>query len=69
MRIADKLSDIFFITLYVVICEAGGWVSVEMFSKAKEAWFTEVLGLEHGIPSHDTFGHVFAVINTPELND
>ena len=67
-RKLHKLSDIFFITLCAVICGADDWVSIEMFGKAKEAWFTEVLGLEHGIPSHDTFGNVFAVINTQEFN-
>jgi predicted transposase YbfD/YdcC len=67
-RKLHKLGDIFFITLCAVICGADDWVSIEMFGKAKEAWFTEVLGLEHGIPSHDTFGHVFAVINTQEFN-
>lgn len=57
-----KLSDIFFITLCAVICGANDWVAVATYGKAKEVWFTKVLGLEHGIPSHDTFGNVFAVI-------
>ena len=30
--------------------------------------FTDVLGLEHGIPSHDTFGNVFAVIDTEQFS-
>lgn len=28
---------------------------------------TEVLGLENGIPSHDTFGNVFGMINTEQF--
>jgi predicted transposase YbfD/YdcC len=63
-----KLDDIFFITLCAVICGANDWVSIEMFGKAKESWFTDVLGLEHGIPSHDTFGNVFAVIDTEQFS-
>jgi len=39
-------------------------VAIERFGKAKEAWFTELLNLENGIPSHDTFGDVFAAIDT-----
>ncbi|MDP2427985.1 MAG: ISAs1 family transposase, partial [Methylobacter sp.] len=58
-----KLNDIFFITLCAVICGANDWVSIEMFGKSKEAWFTKVLGLKHGILSHDTFCNVFAVID------
>jgi len=58
-----RLSDIFFLTLCAAIAGADGWVAVAAFAKAKEKWFTEVLGLKNGIPSHDTFGNVFAVIN------
>lgn len=58
-----KLTDIFFIALCATICGADGWVAIEMFGKAKEDWFTKILGLEHGIPSHDTFGNVFKAID------
>lgn len=37
-------------------------------AKIKRHGSLRLLGLEHGIPSHDTFGHVFAVINTQEFN-
>jgi len=59
-----KLSDIFFITLCAAICGANDWVAVEMFGKARKDWFTELLDLENGIPSHDTFGKVFSIIDT-----
>ncbi|MFI3154670.1 MAG: transposase family protein [Methylococcaceae bacterium] len=45
-----------------MICGADNWVAVEEFGLAKEEWFTELLGLEHGIPSHDTFGEVYAAL-------
>ncbi|VAW90184.1 Transposase, IS4 family [hydrothermal vent metagenome] len=64
-----ELSDIFFITLSAVICGADNWVAIEQFGKAKEDWFTEQLGLIHGIPSHDTFGDVFAAINTEQFSE
>ncbi|VAW90097.1 Transposase [hydrothermal vent metagenome] len=59
-----QLTDIFFITLCAVICGANNWVEIVEFGKAKKAWFSEQLGLKNGIPSHDTFGNVFAVIDT-----
>tara|TARA_Y100000588_G_C14098826_1_gene857819 strand:- start:15 stop:1127 length:1113 start_codon:yes stop_codon:yes gene_type:complete len=62
-----KLEDIFFITICGVICGADNWVAIEEFGKAKEEWFTEVLGLEHGIPSHDTLGKVFAALDTEQF--
>jgi len=58
-----KLEDIFFMTLCAVICGADNWVAIASFAKAKEAWFTKLLGLENGTPSHDTFGYVFSMID------
>jgi len=63
-----ELKDIFFITLCASICGADSWVAIETFGKAKEAWFTKVLSLKNGIPSHDTFGYVFSVIDTEEFS-
>jgi predicted transposase YbfD/YdcC len=40
---------------------------VETFGKAKRAWFARFLELAHGIPSHDTFGRVFAVLSPESL--
>ena len=54
------LLDIIVIAICGVICGADGWVAVETFGKAKEAWLRTFLELPHGIPSHDTFGRVFA---------
>ena len=62
------LSDIFFITLCATICGADNWVAIERFGKAKEPWFTELLNLDNGIPSHDTLGDVFAVIDTEQFS-
>ncbi|MDX8390458.1 MAG: transposase family protein [Mariprofundaceae bacterium] len=38
-----------------------------LLSEAKEAWFTNLLSLKNGIPSHNTFGNVFSLINTEEF--
>jgi hypothetical protein len=46
-----------------VLCGADSWVGVEMVGREKEDWFREFLELDHGIPSHDTFGDVFAMID------
>ena len=63
-----KRQDIFFISLCAVICGADNWVAIEAFGVAKEQWFTEILGLEHGIPSQDTFGVVYAAIDTEQFS-
>ena len=64
-----RLSDIFFIAICATICGADNWVAIETFGKAKKDWFTQLLKLEHGIPSHDTFGNVFAAIDTQKFSE
>ena len=59
-NIIHKLHDILVIAICAVICGADGWAEVEMFGKSKLNWFKTFLDLPEGIPSHDTFGRVFA---------
>ena len=54
------LTDILVIAISAVVCGAEGWTQVEEFGKAKQKWFQTFLNLPNGIPSHDTFGRVFA---------
>jgi predicted transposase YbfD/YdcC len=54
------LLDIVVIAICAVICGADSWVAVALFGKAKLAWLKRFLELPNGIPSHDTFGRVFA---------
>lgn len=58
-----QLLDIIIIAICGVICGAEGWSDVEVFGKAKRKWLEQFLTLPHGIPSHDTFGRVFAQID------
>jgi predicted transposase YbfD/YdcC len=58
-----KLSDMLVIAILAVICGADGWEDVTLFGRAKKKWFQTYLELPGGIPSHDTFGRVFARLN------
>ncbi|MEQ9027523.1 MAG: ISAs1 family transposase [Aggregatilineales bacterium] len=62
-RCDHKLLDIIMIAICGVLCGADSWVGIETVGKAKESWFREFLELENGIPSHDTFGYVFAKLD------
>jgi predicted transposase YbfD/YdcC len=62
-NVIHKLHDILVIAICGVICGADGWAEVEVFGNAKLAWFKTFLDLPNGIPSHDTFGRVFSMIN------
>jgi predicted transposase YbfD/YdcC len=58
-----SLTDMIVMAICAVICGADGWVQVAMFARAKRKFFASFLELHHGIPSHDTFGRVFARLN------
>jgi predicted transposase YbfD/YdcC len=62
-----RLRDIILLAICGVLCGADGWVEIEEFGKAKEAFFTDLLDLPNGIPSHDTFGRVFALIDPKQF--
>jgi predicted transposase YbfD/YdcC len=55
-----KLLDIVAIAMCGVICGADNWVEIEEFGLIREEWLRGFLELPNGIPSHDTFGRVFA---------
>lgn len=61
------LGDILFITICAVTCGADGWTEIELFGNAKIEWFRIILALPNGIPSHDTFGRVFARLNPEQF--
>jgi predicted transposase YbfD/YdcC len=54
------LTDILTIALCAVLAGADTFVEMEEFGLARADWFATFLDLANGIPSHDTFGRVFA---------
>src|SRR5689334_17407916 len=58
-----SLHDMLVVAICGIICGADDWVSIEEFGEAKLPWFRTFLDLPNGIPSHDTFGRVFAALN------
>ena len=57
------LIDIVTITICAALCGAEAWTHVREFGKAKEDWFRTFLELPNGIPSHDTFGRFFSLLD------
>src|ERR1700680_4830710 len=58
-----QLGDILFIAICAMLCGANDFVAMEAFGKAKRAWLNKYLTLPNGIPSHDTFGRLFAALD------
>lgn len=61
------LTEIILIAFFAVLCNASTWVEIETFGKKKEKWLKKFLKLENGIPSHDTFRRVFALIDPKQM--
>jgi predicted transposase YbfD/YdcC len=57
------LIDIIVITICAILCGADSWIEVALFGRCKQSWFKTFLTLPNGIPSHDTFGRVFALLD------
>jgi predicted transposase YbfD/YdcC len=58
-----ELVDILFIALAALLCGAETCSDMAEFGCAKEELFRQILGLKHGIPSHDTFSRVFRLLD------
>jgi len=63
------LNDIMFITIAAVLSGAETWNTIEEYGKAKKEWLESILELPEGIPSHDTFGRVFAALDSEKFED
>ena len=57
------LLDILVIALCTLLTGGEGFQDMALFGKSKQAWLQTFLALPRGIPSHDTFGRVFARLN------
>jgi predicted transposase YbfD/YdcC len=64
-----KLIDMLAIAVAAVLCGADTWVAIAAFGRAKERWLRTFLDLPHGIPAHDTFGRVFALLDPQALEE
>ena len=62
-----KLIDILIMTIYGILCGLTDFTNIADFMKLKEDYFTELLGLENGTPSHDCLSDIFARIDSKKF--
>lgn len=65
-RVHD-LFELVVVALCGTLAGADSWVDIERFGNDRLTWLRTFLKLEGGIPSHDTFGRVFAMLDPAEL--
>lgn len=61
------LINILTIALLATIAGAESWTDVANFGQQKKDWLNKFLDLKNGIPSHDTFGRVFARLDSEQF--
>ena len=62
-NVMHSLTDMLAVAIIAVVCGADSWSEVAVFGRCKEPWLRTFLRLRHGIPSHDTFGRVFGLLD------
>src|SRR6516225_4031410 len=68
-RKEHELIDILVIAVCTLLCAGETFNDMEDFGKAKHEWFKSFLNLRNGIPSHDTFNRVFALLDPKQFLD
>lgn len=66
---AHGFEDILTLSLCALLCGAESFVEFESFGKAKIEFLSTFLKLPNGIPSHDTFGRVFAALDPRQFSE
>lgn len=61
------LVEVLVVAVNGVMAGADTFVEIEAWANEKLAWFRRYLKLEHGIPSHDTLGRLFGLIQPDEF--
>jgi len=63
------LTDILVISICGVLSGCEGCVEIAEYGRRKEEFFRTILELPHGIPSHDTFNRVLALLKPQALQE
>lgn len=68
-NVRHNLIDIIAIAICALVCGAQNWVDVEQYGLSKYEWLRQFLQLPGKIPSHDTFGRVFSMLDPQKFTE
>ncbi|OXS13542.1 ISAs1 family transposase [Zobellella denitrificans] len=66
-KCSHVLSEVVFMATCAMMCGFDTWSEITLFAKEREQWFRRWLSLPGGVPSHDTFNRVFAILPPDSL--
>ncbi|MBS0368542.1 MAG: ISAs1 family transposase [Proteobacteria bacterium] len=66
-QVRHDLSELLTVAVCAVLCSADEFSDIEAWAEERIDWLQGFLVLKHGIPSHDTFGRVFAMLDPREF--
>lgn len=61
------LMEMLIIAICAALCGIDDMEGIALYGRLKIDWFKTFLELKNGIPSHDTFGRVFSLLNPKEF--
>lgn len=64
---AHTLIDIIMVAICATLAGCQGWIEIAAFGEERSPWFKTFLALPNGIPSHDTFGRVFSLLDPKQF--
>ena len=66
-KVAHDLVELLVVAVNAVLVGADTFVEIELWARERIDWLGRYLRLENGIPSHDTFGRLFGLIDPDEF--
>lgn len=66
-RCEHNLLDVLVISVCGMLSGCDSFVGIEEYAKIKREWFEGFLELKGGIPSHDTIGRIFSILDPVEF--
>ncbi len=62
-RNTHELVEMLVVSVCAMLCGADNFVEIHAWAEARLDWLRRFMKLEHGIPSHDTLGRVFGMLD------
>src|SRR5215471_20727728 len=66
-KVEHDLVELLVVAVNAVLVGADTFVEMELWAKEKIEWLRQYLRLANGIPSHDTFGRLFGLIDAQQF--